>query len=169
MQAVGLTETNIKDYYIRFGPRLFRRCLNLLGDEEKAMDAVQEVFIKLMLNRKKLHNAFPSRLLFRISTNICLNIIRAQNLRKDAAKNSKILNDIATAPPFENRFMVRDLLDRIFQKENTLTREIAVMFFVEEFSQKEIADMVGLSPSGVGKRLRTLRKRMKNVKEASYA
>jgi RNA polymerase sigma-70 factor (ECF subfamily) len=168
MQTTQITEADIKDYYIRFGPRLFRRCLNLLGDEEKAMDAVQEVFIKVMLNRKKLHNSFPSRLLYRISTNICLNIIRAQNIRQEAHKKSQILAEIATGQHFETRFLMRDRLDRIFQNENSLTREIAVMFFVEEFSQKEISDMVGLSLSGVGKRLRMLRKRMKQEKEDRY-
>ena len=69
---------NVEAFYSRYGPMVLRRCRKLLKDEEKAMDAMQEVFVKVLLNKKRLKNQYPSSLLFRIATNVCLNIIRAQ-------------------------------------------------------------------------------------------
>ncbi len=74
-------EINIEEYYTRYGPMVMRRCRQLLRDEEKALDAMQEVFTKLMINKKRLRGIYPSSLLFRISTNVCLNMIRELKAR----------------------------------------------------------------------------------------
>jgi RNA polymerase sigma-70 factor (ECF subfamily) len=59
-------EINIEEYYTRYGPMVMRRCRQLLRDEEKALDAMQEVFTKLMISKKRLRGIYPSSLLFRI-------------------------------------------------------------------------------------------------------
>ena len=103
---------DVEDYYLRYGPGVFRRCLSLLQDEDRAYDAMQEVFVRLIEKKDRLYDKYPSTLLFRMATNICLNMIR------DERNNIKIDNDfllgIATNDSFESRFIAQDLLDHIF-------------------------------------------------------
>lgn len=157
-------DIDIEDYYIRYGPMVLRRCRQLLKDEEKALDAMQEVFTKLLLNQKRLKNLFPSSLLFRISTNVCLNIIRAQHKNRTFNQND-MLASIALHDESEDRFIIQDILERIFKREKKSTREIAVMHFVDGMTLQEVAGEVGLSLSGVRKRIRELRIRVKQTKE----
>ena len=60
------------------------------------------------------------------------------------------------------------MLKKIFKKENPSTREIAVMIFVDGMTHQEVADEIGLSVSGVRKRIRELRTRMEIKKEIYY-
>jgi RNA polymerase sigma-70 factor (ECF subfamily) len=161
-------EINIKEYYTRYGPMVLRRCRQLLRDEEKALDAMQEVFTKLMINQKRLKGIYPSSLLFRISTNVCLNMIRDQrNHRSIDISNEDLLIQLASYDMGEDRLILRDLLDRLFRKEKQSTREIATLHFVDGMTLQEVADEVGLSLSGVRKRIRELKARI-NIKKEAY-
>ena len=158
---------NVEALYTRYGPMVLRRCRKLLQDEEKALDAMQEVFTKVLLHQKRLKNQYPSSLLFRIATNVCLNVIRAQRIHQPIDEGD-ILSDIALYDESENRLIHNNLLDHIFKKEKKSTREIAVMHFVDGMTLKEVAYEVGLSISGVRKRIRELRTRVQINKEAYY-
>ncbi len=155
---------DVEAFYIRYGPMVLRRCRHLLKDEERAMDAMQDVFTKLLVNRKRLKNQYPSSLLFRIATNVCLNVIRAQRSRQ-WVDDEDILINIACFDEHESRLMFSNMLDYIFKKEKPSTREIAVMHFVDGMTLQEVAGEVGLSLSGVRKRIRELRSRVKTNKE----
>lgn len=160
-------EINIEEYYTRYGPMVMRRCRQLLRDEEKALDAMQEVFTKLMISKKRLRGIYPSSLLFRISTNVCLNMIRDQRSHRSIDIGSEdLLIQLASYDKGEDRLIIRDLLDRLFRKEKQSTREIATLHFVDGRTLQEVANEVGLSLSGVRKRIRELKARIKIKKEA---
>ena len=112
-------EINVEDYYLRYGPMVLRRCRQLLRDEEKALDALQEVFTKLLLHKERLKSLYPSSLLFRISTNVCLNMIRAQ-LKHQSGNMKDILANIALYDESEDRLIINDILERIFKKEKKI-------------------------------------------------
>ncbi len=159
MQESDYLEINVEAFYVRYGPMVLRRCRKLLNNEEKAMDAMQDVFTKVLLNQKRLHNTFPSSLLFRMATNVCLNMIRAEQNHKEVYDDD-ILTNIAMYEEKEHHMVVTDLLDRIFKREKTSTRQIAVSHYLDGMTLKEVANEVGLSVSGVRKRLRELRGRV---------
>lgn len=51
------SEINIEEFYLRYGPMVIRRCRQMLRDEERAKDAAQEVFAKLIMNKKQLRGS----------------------------------------------------------------------------------------------------------------
>jgi RNA polymerase sigma-70 factor (ECF subfamily) len=153
-------EINIEDYYKKYGPMVLKRCRFLLKDEEKALDAMQDVFVKLLLFQNKIKKKYPSSLLLRIATNICLNVIRS-NKRKGETRSEKILSNIASWDEPEEKIILSDLLDRIFKNEHKSTKVIAVMHYVDGLTLKETAKAVGLSVSGVRKRLKKLKENIK--------
>jgi RNA polymerase sigma factor (sigma-70 family) len=146
---------DIEDYYRRYGPMVLRRCRYLLRDGDRALDAMQEVFVRLIRYQETLKGSYPSSLLYRMATNICLNMIRDEK-KSLVANDEEALAKIAHYDDAEERILASDLLDSIFKNEHTSTREIAVMYYVDGMTLKDVAQEIGLSVSGVRKRLRKL-------------
>jgi RNA polymerase sigma-70 factor (ECF subfamily) len=153
-------EINVEAYYTRYGPMVLRRCRGLLQDNEKAFDALQDVFEKLLLYRESLKGTYPSALLYRIATNVCLNKIRDERPHQ-LLDYKDILVNISTGDNNEYGLDANRLLEYIIKGEKESTQKIAVMYFVDGMTLKEIAKVVGLSTSGTHKRLKELRVRLK--------
>jgi RNA polymerase sigma-70 factor, ECF subfamily len=144
---------------------VLRRCRGLLVDEELALDAMQEAFVKLIRYQGSLNDKAPSSMLYTIATNVCLNMIRTSQRRPRSAGDER-LELIASAEDVESRAVDRTLLDGIFSRERASTRAMAVMHYVDGMTLEEVAGHVGLSVSGVRKRLRQLRERTRALEEA---
>lgn len=151
---------DVKSYYHRFGGLVFRRCKKLLQDEEKALDAMQDVFVKLLRYQNRLKNSHPSSLLYRIATNVCLNKIRKDKKCK-VANTEDILLKIPLYDNNESKCDAENLLEYILSGKNESTHKIAIMHFVDGMTLKEISREVGLSISGVFKRIQALRFHLK--------
>jgi RNA polymerase sigma-70 factor (ECF subfamily) len=155
---------DVEALYRKYGPMVMRRCRFLLRNEQKALDATQDTFVRLLRYRQKLTAAAPSSLLYRIATNVCLNVLRSEKKTSPSA-DSSVLDEIAAAENLEESFIRREIINRIFRSEKPTTREIAVMRYVDGLSLEEVAAESGLSVSGVRKRLRLLKERALERKE----
>lgn len=156
---------DVEDCYRRFGPMVMRRCRRLLRDEELALDATQDVFVQLIRHEAKLEGTATSSLLFRIATNVCLNRIRSRR-RKPETPDDELLSAIADADEGDGGF-ARALLQRVFKDELDSTRTIAVLHLVDGMTLEEVAAEVGMSVSGVRKRLRGLKARVAALEEVA--
>jgi RNA polymerase sigma factor (sigma-70 family) len=144
--------------YLRYGPLVLRRCRQLLGDEERARDAMHDTFVKLLRHRDRLDDASPGGLLYRIATNVCLNHLRAARRRPEVLEES--LDDrLAEGADPETMAGVRRLLSWLFAGEHESTAQMAVLHFQDGRSVGEVAATVGLSTSAVRRRLAKLRAR----------
>jgi RNA polymerase sigma-70 factor (ECF subfamily) len=154
-------------YYREYGPMVLRRCRKLLRDEEKAVDAMHDVFVELTRRRDRLDGAAPVALLQRVATNVCLNKLRGERRRPEDRDDDLVIR-IAQAgePDAEMRSSARALLSRIFNRESESTRAIAVMHLLDGMTLEEVAAEVGLSVSGVRKRLRTFKARVAELEVA---
>ena len=126
------------------------------------MEAAQDVFVQLVRRHATLSGASPTGLLLRMATNTCLNIIRSQKRHPEDA-DEDLLHRIANVGDTEARLMARLRLDRIFRREEPSTRAIAVMHYHDGLTLEQVAKLVGLSVSGVRKRLRMLRLRAQEL------
>ena len=153
---------DIEALYRKYGPMVLRRCRHLLKDEERALDAMQECFVRVLRNKERLNDEAPSSLLYCMATNVCLNIIRSErNPTRGAsvARDEDILMNLAGADDVEGLGLARLLVERVFKGEQASTRTIAVLHYVDGMTLEETAAASGLSVSGVRKRLAMLRKR----------
>jgi RNA polymerase sigma-70 factor, ECF subfamily len=147
---------DVEELSQRYGPMVLRRCRRLLSNEDEAIDACQDVFVRLLENRDRLHSDHPSSLLFRIATNLCLNRIRDHG-RKPETADEELLHRIASAETPGGGSDARLLLDRLFGRHPESSRTMAVLHFVDGLTLEQVATETGLSVSGVRKRLRRLR------------
>jgi RNA polymerase sigma-70 factor (ECF subfamily) len=158
---------NIEELYTKYGPMVLRRCRFLLRNEEQALDAMQDVFVNLISNCEKIENTYPSSLLYRIATNICLNIIRSEK-RHPETLDDEIFNHIADYNDPAESISAGDLLDSIFRDEKPSTKEIAIMLYIDKMTLEQTALQTGLSVSGVRKRMRLLKEKVSFLKEEIY-
>jgi RNA polymerase sigma-70 factor (ECF subfamily) len=140
----------------RYGAMVLRRCRRLLGNEDEALDACQDVFVRIMEHRQRLTGDYPSSLLYRIATNVCLNRIR-ELARRPSTPDEELLASIAVAETPGAASHARLLLEWLFGRHPESTRTIAVLHYVDGLSYEEVARRTRLSVSGVRKRLRKLR------------
>jgi RNA polymerase sigma-70 factor (ECF subfamily) len=159
---------DVKRYYEKYGPMVLRRCRWILKDKERARDAMHEVFVQVIRKEKQLKDEYPSSLLYRMATNICLNIIRSQSRRPEVAVDEKVLA-IAKYEEPEGRLNARDMLRKLFHKERESTRTIAMLHYLDGLTLEEVAREVRLSVSGVRKRLRELRRHVRELEEVDNA
>jgi len=146
----------IDTLYVTYAPMVLRRCRSLLHDEAEACDVMQEVFVRI-LTRDSLDLETPSSLLWNVATRLCLNRIRDKARHGVSDSSEALLERIAglddTASDYENQ----NLLSKIFSKEPESSRTIAVLHLIDGMTLEETAREVGMSVSGVRKRLRSLR------------
>lgn len=155
---------DVEAYYRKYGPMVLRRCRFMLRDEERALDAMQDVFVEVLRRESDLVDYAPSSLLYTIATNVCLNKIRRSKRRPETA-NDELLQNIAGGDSPEDETLTGHFLARVFSREPESTRTIAVLHYVDGLTLDETATQVGMSVSGVRKRLRGLRKRGLELQE----
>lgn len=149
---------DVEGWYRRYGPMVVRRCRDLLRDEDQAMEAAQDVFVRLVRHQDRLTDEAPAGLLLRMATQVCLNILRSKR-RHPEDPDEALLQRIACARDSEASVLARLRLQRIFRREQPSTRLIAVLHYRDGLTLEQVAREVGLSVSGVRKRLRSLRAR----------
>ena len=147
---------DVDGYYRKYSPMVLRRCRFMLRDEERALDAMQDVFVEVLRREKDLVHYAPSSLLYTIATNVCLNKIR-RSKRRPETSDDEILQTIAGGESPEAEALAGHFLERLFSREPDNTKTIAVLHYVDGLTLEETAVHAGMSVSGVRKRLRTLR------------
>ena len=105
---------------------VLRRCRQLLQNEDKPLDAMQDTFVQLLRHEKRLTADAPSSLLYRIAANICLNVLRSEK-RSPVSGKEELLMAIAGVDEHEERSVARAFLDDLFTQEEASTRMIAVL------------------------------------------
>jgi RNA polymerase sigma-70 factor (ECF subfamily) len=145
--------------------RLLRVCERLLGDADEARDAVQEVFLKVMVKAGHFRpRALVSTWLYRIAVNHCLNMLRRRRLRRWVSLSPAPEGEDSVAPPDpqEERADPHRELDarrRWARVERAIAalppnqRAVLVLARFEELSYKEIAETLEISLGAVESRL----------------
>jgi len=156
---------DVEELSQRYGPMVLRRCRQLLRDEDEAMDVCQDVFVRLLERRERLDGRYPSSLLYRIATNLCLNRIRDRVRRGETAEDG-LLERIASAEDTAKRSEARQILSRLFGREPESSRTIAVLHYLDGLTLEQVGEVVGLSTSGVHGRLARLRRSLQALEKA---
>ena len=151
-----MTEDRLAELYRRFAPRVYSRCLWILADKDEALDAVQDIFLKI---QKKIHafrgDSGVMTWIYRVSTNHCLNKLRDEKTRRQAltriARNSTgLLQDTAEVK--------LEQLDLVVQLMGAVSRRKAQMVFhrfFDEMTHEEIAKVMGISDRAVRKAIKS--------------
>jgi len=141
----------LAELYEKQAAAVYGRCRYLLNDEAEAKDALQDVFVKVLQALPEFRAAASaSTWVLRIATHHCLNLLRARKaLWREQLRTAQADRRQETEAP-DRRELVRVLLAAAPEE----AQEVAVLYFVDELTQAEIALEVGRSLPTVRKRLR---------------
>ena len=153
-----LTNSDFSEIYQKFAPMVLRRCRAILKDEDKALDAMQDVFLRIMESKCKIKELCAS-LFYVTATRVCLNKIRSEKLRSgpDFEVISQMIADDFSEIERE-KIEAEMILENIFSTRDSKDALIATLHYVDGLTLEETAEQVGMSVSGVRKRLSELKK-----------
>jgi RNA polymerase sigma-70 factor (ECF subfamily) len=147
-----LEREKVVELYKLYGPAIHRRCFRLLGDKDAVHDATQEVFIRLIRNVGKLQTRDSAiRWIYRVSINHCLHLMR--NAARHSEESIAAIEEPRTNDGIDavaQRQLVRKVLSR-FDKQ---TQAVAVGVLAFGMEHDEVAQVLGISSTTVGRRLR---------------
>jgi RNA polymerase sigma-70 factor (ECF subfamily) len=151
-----LTEPELADVYARYGALLLRRCRHLLGDGPAAEDTLHEAFVKIWrYGRSYRDAASPLAWLYRTVDRCCFDALAAR-----ARRGEQPIDDVIEAPVHARDRVSDWQIVRLFLHQfDDRLQQIAVLHWVDEMSQEEIAAAVGWSRQTVAKKLELLRER----------
>jgi len=131
----------------RYTVLLLGVCMKYLKNEEKAKDAVQQIFLKVITELRKYKVDYFKSWLYMIAKNYCL-----MELRDKTEKNTKQINDslhLADEQMQISKHIEKDkILSHIEASLNELTPEqktCVTLFYLQKKSYTEIASITGFS------------------------
>ena len=165
-------ETDFQKIYDEFQPRILHYLTRLAGESE-AEDLTQEAFAKISQNLTTFRGESQiSTWIYRIATNLAIDKARFAASRKETEQ--KPLDDPdqvedrdlwtgEEAPSLERLLMRKEMYECFIDFVKTLPanyRMVVVLADLEEFSNREIAEILGLSLDAIKIRLHRGRARL---------
>lgn len=137
---------------------LYKVARGMLKRECDIEDAIQNTIMKALesINSLKNNNYFKTWLI-RILINEC-NIILRNNKRENLVDISEGFNGLSHDDLYENL----DITNAVNMLEIDL-REVVVLYYFEDFKQKDIADILGIKEGTVRTRLLRAKKKLKEA------
>jgi RNA polymerase sigma-70 factor (ECF subfamily) len=150
--------------YRAYGPALVRKAERVLRSREDAIDVVHGLFADLIPRWTK---DVDLPYLYRAVTNRCLNVVR------DRSTRARLLEREQTAAAPVGRVRLDDhvvgvgLIAALADRLDEGHMEVLVARFVDDMTQEEIAEHLGLSRKTIQKRLDRIRDEVVALREAS--
>lgn len=163
-----------KELVERYEDRIYALACSIIGNPEAAKDAAQEAFVRAFKALKNFEgkSGFYTWL-YRIATNVCLNAAQKEKRRIDRTSLDGLQEktDISAERFFgtdepENdmeRLDLRQQIDKVLTHLSPDHRAVVVLKDIEDLSQEEIADTLGISLGTVKSRLSRARAHLRDL------
>ncbi|WP_340074753.1 RNA polymerase sigma factor [Leptobacterium sp. I13] len=142
---------------------IFYKC----GNEAKADDIVQDAFVKLWQNCKKVSPKKAKSFLYTVANNLFLNDIAHQKVVLNYQKSNHTLHSNENPEFVLEEKQFHEKLQNAINKLTEAQREAFLLNRVDGKKYSEIADMIGISVKAVEKRihgaLQSLRKEIEKI------
>lgn len=149
--------------YKRLSTKVFAKCMSFLKSEDEANDALQDIFINILLKGSKFQGKSKlSTWIYSITYNHCVDIVRKKKKEKrvlvdDWSKYNE-LEEVDDKFLLETKVQhLKVILDEISAKD----KMILLMKYQDEMSIKEICENLGKSESAVKMMLNRAKQRFR--------
>ena len=146
----------------RFQPRVWRICFRLLGNEQDAADAAQEVFLRLFLHRTRFEGRSKySTWVHAVAVKTCLALRRSRGRRQ---RHEAVVADEgwearqparATAPEGTSLDLMA-MLDTLSEED----RALMLLKYAEAYEYDDLAEIFEISPSACKMRVSRAREKL---------
>ena len=152
--------------YTRYSGKVYGKSMSLLKDEAMAEDAVQDIFMKILLNLSKF--SMKSRFstwLYSITYNYCIDLIRRRKkLRK--LQSEELDENLDVPEEVDDSFLLETEVKRlkiILEKIPVDDKAVLLMKYQDEMSIKEICAVMEKSESSVKMKIKRAKHKFKRI------
>jgi RNA polymerase sigma-70 factor, ECF subfamily len=141
--------------YQKYAPAIYAHCRRFMHSPAAARDATQEAFVRVLAHGVSLPREEEAlRYLYRVATNVCLNLLREQNVHTRAVPTlaARTLHTGSAESGLADRQFVEVVLERCGEGG----AQVAVMHYLDGMTQVEIAEVLGITRRTVFNRLHKL-------------
>ena len=145
-----------------YGDMIFRLCYTYMKNVPDAEDAAQDVFLKLIETQPEFDDAEHEKAwIIRVTINICKNRLRFFRIRRaERIENTNIA-------VYDKHNDTPEVLAAVLALPEKY-RTVIHLYYYEEYSTPEIAQMIGRNESSVRSDLHRARARLKTVLKEGY-
>ena len=140
--------------YRAYGPALVRKAERVLKSREDAVDVVHALFVDLI---PRWNKDVDLPYLYRAVTNRCLNALRDRGTRARLLEREGVAAAPLARVRLEDEVVGVGLIATLTERLDEGHLEVLVARFVDDMTQEEIAEHLGVSRKTVGKRLDRIR------------
>ena len=159
--------------YRQYHPAILHVTRKVMGNEQDAEDAVQEVFARVLsrISQFRYEASFASWLRV-LAVNVCRDMLRKKNrhptesLEALNAGGEVKVNTGTLSISQEEELIMKELLENLQEKISLLKKQhqrLITLRYIDGLSYKKIAELVGCSQAQVKSRLHQARKRLRRV------
>jgi RNA polymerase sigma-70 factor (ECF subfamily) len=159
-----MDEHQFKEKILPLSPRLFGLCVKIIGNNEEAKDALQDIFVKLWTTRESLVSvksieAYATT----ITRNYCLDKLRGrkENVSIDKVHLYDESEDQVNLEYAENHKL--NLINNALTELSPIHQRVFVMRDIERMSFEEISIRIGVTEENIRVSLSRARKRLKEI------
>jgi len=147
----------------RYQKKLIRYAYNLVKKEEKAIDIVQESFIKafINLNNFNIEKKFSSWI-YRIVHNQAINLAKKYQKETPLLENWDFKSNDDIESDFEQK-EIKENVEKCLKEISLLYSEPLSLYYIEEKSYEEISEILRIPMGTVATRINRDKKIMKNI------
>ena len=157
--------------YDRYSGKVYGRCISLLKNEALAQDAVQEVFIKILMNLARFSEKSRfSTWIYSITYNYCIDFLRKQK-RKQKVMSDREVEDLDRAEEIDDKEILEVEISRlkiILEEIAPEDKAVLLMKYQDEMSIKEMTEVLEKSESAIKMRIKRAKHRFKRIYDKMY-
>ena len=148
---------------------MYGKCFSILRNEEEARDAMQEIFVKIMLNLGNFGEKSQfSTWIYSITYNFCIDLIRKRKKEKTVfSEDIERAPDVAADDIPDEYLMAMDIkiLNQVMETLSEGDRMILVMKYQDDFSIRDIALKLNKTESAVKMKIKRAKEKAKELFE----
>jgi len=166
----GFLNTRKQEYfdqlYKRYMNKIYSKCISMLKDETRAIDATQEIFMKIYLNLAKFDERSKfSTWIYSITYNYCIDY-----LRKKKKETKLFVDDKDDLPDIEAEVPDTELLEievgrlkKVLAALRPDDRAILLMKYQDEMQIKEIAAALDKTESAIKMKIKRAKQKAQKI------
>ncbi len=158
--------------YRRYAPKVYGKCISILKDQTEAQDAVQDIFVKVMLNLSGFNEKSQfSTWVYSITFNYCMDVVRKR-------KKNKLLfsDDIERAPDVaeeeipDSYFLdlslpqLKEILDELPEGD----RMVILYKYQDDMSIKDIAEIIDKTESATKMKIKRAKMKAAEISKRKF-
>lgn len=167
--------TQRQDYfsmlYMKYADKVYRKCYTLLKDQGIAEDAMQDIFVKIMMNLASFSEKSQfSTWIYSITYNYCIDYIR-----KNKKAKQLFVDDIERAPDLIDDVPDEFLLSMEVKRLKTILEKLPVddhaillMKYQDDMSIRDIAELLTKTESAVKMKIKRAKEKAQDIYKHLY-